>query len=49
VNDLANLTLSESFDAPIGRFVLTFLTDPAAVLNKLVRKVRAGSIVAFRE
>ena len=49
VGDLANLTLSESFDALIGRFVLKFLTDPAAVLNKLVRQVRAGGIVAFQE
>jgi ubiquinone/menaquinone biosynthesis C-methylase UbiE len=49
VGDLANLTLSESFDALIGRFVLKFLTDPAAVLNKLMRQVRAGGIVAFQE
>jgi protein-L-isoaspartate O-methyltransferase len=49
VGDLANLTLSESFDALIGRFVLTFLTDPSAVLTRLVRHVRAGGIVAFQE
>jgi ubiquinone/menaquinone biosynthesis C-methylase UbiE len=49
VGDLANLTLSESFDALIGRFVLTFLTDPSAVLNQLVRHVRAGGIIAFQE
>jgi ubiquinone/menaquinone biosynthesis C-methylase UbiE len=49
VGDLANLILSDSFDALIGRFVLTFLTDPTAVLNKLVRHVRAGGIIAFQE
>jgi SAM-dependent methyltransferase len=49
VGDLANLTLSESFDALIGRFILTFLTDPSAVLNKLVRHVRTGGIIAFQE
>jgi ubiquinone/menaquinone biosynthesis C-methylase UbiE len=49
VGDLANLTLSDSFDALIGRFVLTFLTDPAAVLKELLRYVRADGIIAFQE
>jgi hypothetical protein len=38
-----------SFDTLIGPFVLTFLTDPAPVLNKLGRQARAGGIVAFQE
>ncbi|MFI5105490.1 MAG: class I SAM-dependent methyltransferase, partial [Terriglobales bacterium] len=49
VGDLADLTLSESFDALIGRFVLMFLPDPSAALNKLARHVRAGGIIAFQE
>jgi ubiquinone/menaquinone biosynthesis C-methylase UbiE len=49
VGDLADLTLSESFDALIGRFVLMFLPDPSAAINKLARHVRAGGVIAFQE
>lgn len=47
--DLTNLQLSDSFDALIGRFVLMFLPDPAAVLRGLVQHVRKGGIIAFQE
>lgn len=47
--DLTELKLSDSFDALVGRFVLMFLPDPAAVLRGLVQYVRKGGIVAFQE
>ncbi|MGQ0657765.1 MAG: class I SAM-dependent methyltransferase [Chromatiales bacterium] len=47
--DLTDLEFPESFDALIGRFVLMFLPDPAAVLRRLAQHVRAGGIIAFQE
>jgi ubiquinone/menaquinone biosynthesis C-methylase UbiE len=56
---LANVTFSESelsamafdqlFDAAIGRYVLCFQPDPAALLRKIVGFVRPGGIVMFHE
>ncbi len=37
------------FDALIGRFVLMYLSDPAATLRALTRHLRADGIVAFQE
>jgi SAM-dependent methyltransferase len=37
------------FDAVVGRFILQFLPDPAAVLRSLARLVRPGGLVAFQE
>ncbi len=48
-SDMTDLQLSDSFDALIGRFVLMFLPDPAAVIRKLAQHVRKGGIVAFQE
>ena len=47
--NLANMDLSDSFDAVIGRFVLMFLPDPSAAVRKLTRHLRNGGIVAFQE
>jgi ubiquinone/menaquinone biosynthesis C-methylase UbiE len=47
--DLIDLDLKESIDALIGRFVLMFLPNPAAVLRRLSSLVRAGGIVVFQE
>jgi ubiquinone/menaquinone biosynthesis C-methylase UbiE len=47
--DLADLGCRHGFDALIGRFVLMFLPDPAAVLGKLSCYVRKGGVVAFQE
>jgi SAM-dependent methyltransferase len=47
--DLAELELSESFDALIGRFVLMYFADPSGALEKMARNVRAGGIIAFQE
>jgi ubiquinone/menaquinone biosynthesis C-methylase UbiE len=38
-----------SFDAIIGRLVLLYLPDPAAVLHRLARRVPPGGIIAFQE
>jgi SAM-dependent methyltransferase len=48
-SDLAEFRTDQSFDAIVGRFVLMYLPDPAAVLRMLVRHLRPGGIVAFVE
>jgi ubiquinone/menaquinone biosynthesis C-methylase UbiE len=47
--DVADLDCKQSFDALIGRFVLMFLPDPAAVLRTLARHVRKGGVIVFQE
>jgi ubiquinone/menaquinone biosynthesis C-methylase UbiE len=37
------------FDAAVGRFILMFLPDPAAVLRSLATLVRPGGVLAFQE
>lgn len=38
-----------TYDAIIGRYVLMYLADPAAVLRRLTRALSAGGILAFME
>ncbi len=38
-----------TYDAIIGRYVLMYLADPAAVLRRLTRALDAGGILAFME
>jgi ubiquinone/menaquinone biosynthesis C-methylase UbiE len=47
--DLRTLTLDQSFDALIGRFILMHLPDPASVLRHLLSCVHPGGLVAFQE
>jgi len=47
--ELTHLEFNETFDALIGRFVLMYLSDPAAILRRLIQFVRPGGIVAFQE
>lgn len=47
--DPATMTFAERFDAVVGRYVLQFQPDPAAMLRVLSQRVRAGGIVAFHE
>ncbi len=46
VNQIAN---DKPFDVAVGRFILQFLPDPAAVLRSLSALVRPGGILVFQE
>ncbi len=47
--DPSELTFDQPFDAAIGRYVLQFQSDPAAMLRRLATKVRPGGVVVFHE
>jgi ubiquinone/menaquinone biosynthesis C-methylase UbiE len=47
--DLSDLDLDEPVDALIGRLVLMYFADPAAVLRRLAGFVNPGGLVAFQE
>jgi ubiquinone/menaquinone biosynthesis C-methylase UbiE len=47
--DLNQIAGDEQFDAVVGRFILMFLPDPVSVLQSVLRLVRPGGVVAFRE
>lgn len=47
--DPAELAFDRPFDAIIGRYVLVFQPDPAAMLRRLSRHLAPGGIVAFHE
>lgn len=49
VGDPSEMTFERPFDAVIGRFVLQFQSDPAAMLRRLVTHLRPGGLVAFHE
>jgi len=46
---IESVTLDQDFDAVVGRFVLMWLPDPSAVLERVVRHVKAGGVVAFQD
>jgi len=47
--DIADLGPREKFDAVVGRLVLMYMPDPAAMLRRLAAHVRPGGVVAFGE
>jgi ubiquinone/menaquinone biosynthesis C-methylase UbiE len=47
--DPAEMVFERPFDAVIGRYVLMFQRDPAAMLRKLAMHVRPGGVVVFHE
>jgi ubiquinone/menaquinone biosynthesis C-methylase UbiE len=49
VADVADVRLDQPVDALIGRFVLMYFAEPAAVLRRLLRHLRPGGVVAFQE
>jgi SAM-dependent methyltransferase len=49
VGDVRELALDADFDAVVGRWVLMYVPDPAALLRALAARLRPGGIVAFHE
>jgi SAM-dependent methyltransferase len=47
--DIAALPIEQPFDAAVGRYILMFLRDPAAVLRSASKIVRPGGVIAFQE
>jgi ubiquinone/menaquinone biosynthesis C-methylase UbiE len=43
------LSFDRPFDAVVGRYVLQFQKDPAAMLRKLATHVRPGGLIVFHE
>jgi len=48
-SELSAMAFDQHFDAAIGRYVLCFQPDPAALLRSISRLVRPGGIVLFHE
>ena len=46
---MQTLDLPTDFDAVIGRLVLTYIPEPAAILQHLAARLRPGGILAFQE
>jgi len=49
VSDIAEFTLTDRVDAILGRLVLMYLPDPAAVLRRLAGRLSTRGIVVFHE
>lgn len=49
VGDIASIPLDQDFDAVVGRFILMWLSNPVAVLERVVKQVRPGGIIAFQD
>ncbi len=49
VGDPSAMTFDRPFDVVLGRYVLMFQPDPAAMLRRLANHVRAGGIIVFHE
>jgi hypothetical protein len=47
--DVRDADLSGAFDAVVGRLVVMYLPDPAAVVRSLAARLTPGGIVAFQE
>jgi len=47
--DPTELSFDQPFDAVVGRYVLQFQREPAAMLRQLATKVRRGGLVVFHE
>ncbi len=49
LGDPSELTFDQPFDAIVGRYVLTFQLDPAAMLRQLARHLAPDGIIVFHE
>jgi SAM-dependent methyltransferase len=47
--DPAEMTFDRPFDAVIGRYVLLFQSDPAAMVRRLAGHARSGGVIFFHE
>jgi 2-polyprenyl-3-methyl-5-hydroxy-6-metoxy-1,4-benzoquinol methylase len=47
--DPGEMAFDRPFDAAVGRYVLLFQADPAAMVRKLAGKLRPGGVIAFHE
>ncbi len=47
--DPSEMNFDGPFDAIVGRYVLMYQADPAAMVRKLVARVRPGGVVMFHE
>lgn len=47
--DVMQLPRTQKFDAAVGRFILMFLPEPAAVLRSLHELIRPDGLLAFQE
>src|SRR5262245_18226564 len=47
--DPADMVFEQPFDAVVGRYVLVFQPDPAAMLRKLCAHLQPDGVVAFHE
>ena len=49
VDDLAKFRARAPVDAVVGRLILMYLRDPAAILSHFARQVRPGGLMVFQE
>jgi SAM-dependent methyltransferase len=47
--ELSQVALSDQFDAIVGRLILLYITDRAALLRRLSQRLKPGGILAFEE
>jgi ubiquinone/menaquinone biosynthesis C-methylase UbiE len=47
--DASQIAADKLFDAAVGRFILMFIPDPAAVLRSLATLLKPGGVLAFQE
>jgi SAM-dependent methyltransferase len=47
--DISEIPLLYPVDAAVGRFVLMYLSNPAALLRRIAGCVRTGGVIAFQE
>jgi SAM-dependent methyltransferase len=49
VGNAASMTFEAPFDAVVGRLVLLFSPDPAAMVRQVAAQVRPGGVIVFQE
>jgi len=47
--DVASITSGQPFDAAVGRLILQYLPDPAAIVRSLAALVHPGGLLAFQD